>query len=143
MKKIIAASTIFFATNAFCCSLHYSSPWFWKISELANKSEWIIVGTLQETIVDKDEKYLIIKADEILKNINNVTNFKIGPFSNTVVANEKVEKGIDCNLYVNLDVKKKYIIFSESYNRSSILPFTKKEKDKIAGELKDKKRNIK
>lgn len=139
-KTIVTIFIIFNTVNGFCCSLHYSSPWFWKANELVNKSQWIVVGTLKETIRSKEEKYFLIKAEDVIKNVSNTIEFKIGPFAETDEASDKVEKGIDCKLYTNLNPRKKYIFFSESYNRLSILPFSKKEKDNIANILRQKEK---
>lgn len=122
---------LFGNTNLNACSPNYESPWFWKKTQLVKNSDWIIVGKVKETKIENEKKYFVLEAREKIKNLANVSEFKIGPFSTNAAKDDIVGKDVDCQLIVNLDSNKEYIFFSENYNPSSIIPFSKKERSVI------------
>ena len=132
MKNITLVLCLLFGnTNLNACSLNYESPWFWKKTQLVKNSDWIIVGKVKETKIENEKKYFVLEAREKIKNLANVSEFKIGPFSTNAAKDDRVGKDIDCQLIVNLDSNKEYIFFSENYNPSSIIPFSNKERSII------------
>lgn len=131
IKLLISVTFIFYTSFSLACSLHYDSPWFWKKNDLIKNSQWIIVGKVKDSIVEKEKRYFKLQTIEVLKNTSKVSEFKIGPFSLNQASGSEVEKDIDCQLLVSLDLRKEYVFFSESYNSSSVLSYSKREKMNI------------
>ncbi len=97
MKNITLVLCLLFGNSySNACSLNYESSWFWKKNQLVKNSDWIIVGKVKETRIENEKKYFILEAREKIKNLANVSEFKIGPFSTNAAKDDKVEKDIDC-----------------------------------------------